>query len=548
MQKNERKAPDSANAMFSDASDSFPLEKFSEDIVRELDDIEKDTLLQEQMEKEKMEHTNKHDKDNASALLENCFALLHAKDDTSKFVSLTMLAKLLNENPDFLFAFWEQMDMKFLDRLLRSKNYEYADLGVSVLLAFCSDEKILRSSCMKKRIPALLTCTMRHYDLCIPTICALASNPRSAKSLLYYTSFIINEFPLSHALEILSYGLYALDKIHLYMKPIFEGINKRDEWKSHVTSQFFRNLFARFPVNLWYSDELCSYLRPFIKPVLEEFVTEESIENACVQLFSILKALGPDVVMEDNKESFLLVIGRCTAEIRANLDLLVSTLDEKQKHESLSYSVCTCYEVLGILIHFLCENCDELSQTIEPTKFFQLQNTLSELFGDTMEFIRDAWDNMRHHEMFAVHVTVVSAIATLCLWLTEDDSQYKQASGLIDVFMALWKYGWKNGVEYAKWIGLALPNMLQVEKCFKAFKNVKGWEIVWDDFKRCNKELEAMGAKQALFEDVAENERATQAFQDFYILLEVKSILPSSIWEHEVFHSPLWKDMLNESA
>ncbi|KAL2312614.1 Neurochondrin-domain-containing protein [Schizosaccharomyces pombe] len=520
--------------------DSYASEKLSEDHVTEVHFV-----------------TDKDEDSNASGesrgsmeLLENCFSLLHAQDDTSKFVSLTMLAKLLNDHPNLIFKCWERMDMKFLDRLLLSTHYEYVDLGVSILLAFCSEEAILRSYEVKKRVSTLLQCCLKHYDLCIPVICTLSSNPKSAKYLLYYTSFIINEFPFEQAFEILSNALYALDNVQTYMRPIFQGIDKRRGWKLDCTFSFFSDLFSRFPVQSWYSEAIRANLQPLMDAVVERFITDKNLSSATVILSNLLKAAGPASIMP-NDGFMILVIGRCSAEIRGSLGMLVKAVGQKGKHGTVSYTVCECYEVLGLLIRYLCENCDVLAQRIEPDKFFQLQRSLTELFSDTMDFLRDAWDNNKNRDNLASHVTVISAVATLCLWLTEDDSQYAQASGLMDIFVYLWRHSWSNGIDYAKWISVALPSMLSNKVFFKAFKDFDAWKVVYDDFIKCNDDLK--GDKSfndyilSTNEEDGEDERLAQAIQDFHILIQLNSLVPQSIWDDDIWQEPYWKNLLESN-
>lgn len=85
-----------------------------------------------------------------STTLEKMKDLLHARDDTSRFVGLALLKSVLDngqlaQDPENLMVLWEAISPKFLDRLLRAPQSEkinkaeskdMVDLAVAVLHTF----------------------------------------------------------------------------------------------------------------------------------------------------------------------------------------------------------------------------------------------------------------------------------------------------------------------------------------------------------------------------------------------------------------------------
>lgn len=102
--------------------------------------------------------------------------LLHAKDDTSRFVGLALLKSVLDNTPDLrsnhdtLVSLWEAIPPKFLARLIktgsttsaRRETNDMLDLAVSVLHTFASllSEEARQSPKFVDRIPQLVACLL----------------------------------------------------------------------------------------------------------------------------------------------------------------------------------------------------------------------------------------------------------------------------------------------------------------------------------------------------------------------------------------------------
>lgn len=113
-----------------------------------------------------------------STVLDNIRSSLKRKDDTSRFVGLTMLRAFLDssselrDDPEILLSLWEAISPKFLDRLIKSKSiqgqgdkatYPTLDLGVLVIhrFALLLPERAKRDDRLVGRIPTLVDAVLR---------------------------------------------------------------------------------------------------------------------------------------------------------------------------------------------------------------------------------------------------------------------------------------------------------------------------------------------------------------------------------------------------
>ena len=112
-----------------------------------------------------------------SAILENIKASLKQKDDTSRFVGLTMMRSFLDSDSELvkdeevLLSLWHAISPRFLDRLIKSKGgkdtttHGTLDLGVSVIYKFSTllPESAKRDTRMVERIPMLVAALLVRY-------------------------------------------------------------------------------------------------------------------------------------------------------------------------------------------------------------------------------------------------------------------------------------------------------------------------------------------------------------------------------------------------
>lgn len=112
--------------------------------------------------------------DQNSNILDNIRSSLKQKNDTSRFVGLTMLRSFLDspselkEDEKVLLSLWECISSRFLDRLIKSKaekegGQSTLDLGVSVTYKFATllPDAAKREARLVGRIPVLVEAALQ---------------------------------------------------------------------------------------------------------------------------------------------------------------------------------------------------------------------------------------------------------------------------------------------------------------------------------------------------------------------------------------------------
>lgn len=137
-----------------------------------------------------------------SPIFNNIRSSLQRKDDTSRFVGLTMLRSFLDspselrDDPQILVSLWEAISPKFLDRLIKSKGvdcqkdgnrYPTLDLGVSVLHRFTLllPEETRRESRLVGKIPTLVDALVQRSVFQTRFIRTLIMRSRTDNSIPY---------------------------------------------------------------------------------------------------------------------------------------------------------------------------------------------------------------------------------------------------------------------------------------------------------------------------------------------------------------------------
>ena len=92
-------------------------------------------------------------------------------------------------------------------------------------------------------------------------------------------------------------------------------------------------------------------------------------------------------------------------------------------------------------------------------------------------------------------------------WLREDDSLRKEAGGLMDVFLGLWKQSTEHQansstpermVDYRLWLVSALAGTLMEKNGREIFKTHRGWDVVWSDIQNAFLQLPRLILAQKL--------------------------------------------------
>ncbi|KAF8466621.1 Neurochondrin-domain-containing protein [Kalaharituber pfeilii] len=212
-------------------------------------------------------------------------------------------------------------------------------------------------------------------------------------------------------------------------------------------------------------------------------------------------------------------------DIRTTFPALLEQLSSPS-YTTISHRLAADFDVIAAYIGYLVV-LDSLDATFpDPEILLKLRSEICETFSLTIEFLRDRWDaayaGAAGYEMDTsedqkrkaprdepLNLTwdskdieggaprdplVISAVRALSLWLREDDSLRKEAGGLMDLFLGLWKQSTDEDakskqysglrVDYRLWLVCALEGTITERNGKEAFQNQHGWELLWEDVKK----------------------------------------------------------------
>ena len=190
-------------------------------------------------------------------------------------------------------------------------------------------------------------------------------------------------------------------------------------------------------------------------------------------------------------------------------------------YPQLSHRLSCDFDIVTSFIGYLVQLDSPFDETeLDPEALLKFRSDMGETLSLTIEFLRDRWDakfaGASGYEMdtcmdddrgeakepprggnplnlvwdaadieggLVGDPVVISAIRALSLWLREDDSLGKEAGGLMDVFLGLWKQSQSSpeGVDYRLWLVSALEGTLTEKNGREMFKKMGGWELLWSE-------------------------------------------------------------------
>ncbi|KAM0285298.1 hypothetical protein ACHAQH_001487 [Verticillium albo-atrum] len=410
-----------------------------------------------------------------STVLDNIRASLKRKDDTSRFVGLTMLRSFLDSSSELrydketILSLWDSISYKFLDRLLKSnggqdRQQSTVDLGVLVIHKFTQmlPEKSKRDKKLLNRIPVLVDAVLRSSEettqLIVQTLLELVAFPEGAqsfglpfnptwiKSVVDYTRDLLTNKPNPEARN--SYTLVSASLLEVY------------------PAETSRLLFT----NDIKADRPFAYL--FITLILTE------IRAVTPRLLSLLndptypdtaRRLGSAFDIITHFVGYLIRAMDATADDEGDLTLMPA--------EYLLKLRTSISETMSLAIEFLRDRYDAsvagamgLHPDARPNAPDQWQDTLP----ITWDSSKDVIDN---------DPLILAEIRALAIWLREDDNKLlrKEAAGLTDMFMDLYQASSPERLEFRSPILVALEGIIAENKGVDAFGANGGWKILSQD-------------------------------------------------------------------
>ncbi|KAI5780140.1 Neurochondrin-domain-containing protein [Peziza echinospora] len=383
-----------------------------------------------------------------SQTLSQCISYLQAKDDTARFVAI--LGKL-----------WEAMNYKFLDRLLKSGKSSKAppaqakdmvELAVNIVHAFSillpgASENPSLTQRTPGLIAALTSSSTDTVSTILETLAVFATGGNGAEALLQTE----NLQPLLDVAPNYEHGpdtmLYACINVLGREGGVELLLPQSTEWVSNIYKG--------------------------IRAIITTTHSEQDRIYITIICSSLLHTYPPSLLFQTSGAP------PPTSGFPRDFDIIAA--------------------FIGYLVLL-----DSLEQVeLDPESLLTLRKEIGETFSLTIEFLRDRWDaefagaRAKDVEGGAPREPlVISAVRSLSLWLREDESLRKEAGGIMDLFLGLWRISVEDHtrgksqqqhqltIDYRLWLVGALEGTIAEKNGREAFQNQGGWDLLWNDIKR----------------------------------------------------------------
>ncbi|RGP80256.1 duf1941 family [Fusarium longipes] len=300
---------------------------------------------------------------------------------------------------------------------------------------------------------------------------------------------LVSSFTGTDAVTLLGFLGYFLRHANSIILP------RQPKWLKSVVN-FIRNLVTSRPT----SEARAAYTNATAS-ILQAFPTEAP------------KLVFTDDRKEDKAFSYLL-INLLLIDIRSSAPSLLVQLNTPE-YPKVSTRLTSAFDVISVFIGHLVQCLeDESLETffMTPENLLQLRKGISETMSLTAEYLRDRWDASvagamglhpdaraataetstgKHHtltwdsmkdnaddDMF-----ILSAVRALALWLREEENDIlrKEATGLMDMFMDLYKSSSQDKLDFRSAVLVALQGLIALPQGRELFLAHEGWAILTRD-------------------------------------------------------------------
>ncbi|KAF4343629.1 duf1941 family [Fusarium beomiforme] len=240
--------------------------------------------------------------------------------------------------------------------------------------------------------------------------------------------------------------------------------------------------------------------------------------NATASILQAFPSEAPKLVFIDDKKddkpfSYLL-INLLLIDIRSSAPTLLEKLNSPE-YPKISTRLTSAFDIVSIFIGYLVQCLeDESMETffMTPENLLKLRKGISETMSLTAEYLRDRWDAsvagaMGLHPDARTRATdtstgvyhtlawdsmkdnadddmlILSAVRALALWLREEENDIlrKEAAGLMDMFMDLYKSSSQQKLDFRSPVLVALEGVTTLPKGRDLFLANEGWTILTHD-------------------------------------------------------------------
>ncbi|PKS10315.1 hypothetical protein jhhlp_002066 [Lomentospora prolificans] len=221
-------------------------------------------------------------------------------------------------------------------------------------------------------------------------------------------------------------------------------------------------------------------------------------------------------------------------DIRSSCPTLLEKINSPG-YDQTSRRLASGYDIVSSFVGYLIRSLEDEDSVLvmDPNLLLKLRNSITETMAVTIEYLRDRWDASIAGAMglhpdarsgaattgTGSHLTlawdsakdnadndpmILAAVRALAIWIREDDSSSlrKEASGLLDMLLDLYKSSLPTKYDFRSAVLVALEGILAVKKGKEAFFAHDGWAILAKDlldiFQRTSKEINEPDASRGV--------------------------------------------------
>ncbi|KAG9246692.1 Neurochondrin-domain-containing protein [Calycina marina] len=218
---------------------------------------------------------------------------------------------------------------------------------------------------------------------------------------------------------------------------------------------------------------------------------------------------------QDSKPFSYLFVNLLLIDLRSSFPTLLEQLNDG-KYPEISRRLAGAFDVLsgfiGCLVKSLDDETNSVKFSIPPDLLLKLRKDIAETMSLTIEYLRDRWDasiagtsGLHPSARTGTSVTsegarltitweskkdsitgdplILAAIRCLAIWIREDENENlrNESSGLMDMFVELYKMSDPSSLDFRYPILLALEGMMTTEDGVENFLGQEGWQAVGQD-------------------------------------------------------------------
>ncbi|EQL00194.1 hypothetical protein G6O67_006192 [Ophiocordyceps sinensis] len=416
---------------------------------------------------------------------------------------------------------------------------EMLDLAVSVLHTFAAllPAQLRADPKLTGRIPGLVGAVL-HSDeettrLILQLLHTLASSPEGARVLVGVQDLSpLTEIAPSHALvlDILRFawlnGMAGVEDKRALSRRIDEttqSLASSFTGTDAVTLLEFLGSFLRqadptiLPGTPRWLKSVSGYIQSLVtsRPSSE---ARSAYTNAAASLLQAYPSMAPRLLFTDSKRGdkpfAYLLVNLLLIDIRSSAPSLLQQLN-MPGYAATSRRLASAFDVICIFIGYLVRSLEDESPeclVMSPDSLLKIRKGISETMSVTIEYLRDRWDAsvagaMGLHPDARVgnaetstgsYLTltwdsmanaadddpfVLSAVRAMALWLREDENELlrKEATGLVDMFMDLYRASAPEKLDFRSPILVALEALVVLDRGRELFLRHDGWRILSKD-------------------------------------------------------------------